>query len=65
MITKICLSCLHQKFGQSHILVDTEETAKKVLEELENGADFGEMAKEYSKDGTKDVGGDLGFLFEG
>jgi foldase protein PrsA len=49
----------------SHILVDTEETAKKVLEELENGADFGEMAKEYSKDGTKDVGGDLGFFSKG
>ncbi|MDD4569391.1 MAG: peptidylprolyl isomerase [Tepidanaerobacteraceae bacterium] len=49
----------------SHILVDTEEMAKKIIGEINAGADFAEMAKKYSKDGTKDVGGDLGYFPKG
>ncbi len=49
-----------------HILLDTEEEAKKVLEELKQGADFAELARKYSKDeDTKENGGDLGWFPKG
>ncbi|MEX2255573.1 MAG: peptidylprolyl isomerase [Acidimicrobiia bacterium] len=45
----------------SHILVDTEAEALALKQELENGADFAELAMQSSKDtGTAQVGGDLG-----
>lgn len=51
----------------SHILVKTEEEAKKVLAEVKAAPDkFGELAKKYSTDpGSKDNGGDLGFFGRG
>ena len=46
-----------------HILVETEEDAKSVQEELKKGADFAELAKSKSKDpGAAAEGGDLGFF---
>jgi len=45
-----------------HIIVATEDEAKKALEEIKAGADFAEVAKIYSIDGTKDNGGDLGWM---
>src|SRR5699024_201929 len=33
-----------------HILVDDEKTAKKVKKKLDDGEDFGKLAKEYSTD---------------
>ncbi|MCL4296585.1 MAG: peptidylprolyl isomerase [Anaerolineae bacterium] len=49
-----------------HILVETEEEAKKVIERLKNGEDFATLAEELSKDtGSGAVGGDLGFVPQG
>nr|WP_277817250.1 peptidylprolyl isomerase [Koleobacter methoxysyntrophicus] len=49
-----------------HILVNTEEEAKEILKKLKEGADFAELAKEYSKDtGSKEEGGDLGYFNRG
>jgi peptidyl-prolyl cis-trans isomerase C len=49
----------------SHILTSTEEEAIKAKGELERGADFAAVASEYSKDLTKDRGGDLGYFKKG
>ncbi|EOD00345.1 peptidylprolyl isomerase [Caldisalinibacter kiritimatiensis] len=50
----------------SHILVNTEEQAQKILAEVKNGKDFTELAKEKSQDpGTASAGGDLGYFNKG
>ncbi|MDW8801674.1 peptidylprolyl isomerase [Clostridium sp. A1-XYC3] len=49
------------KIHVAHILVKTEDEAKKVKERLDKGEEFGKVAKEVSTDpGSKDKGGDLG-----
>lgn len=49
-----------------HILVDSEDKAKQLIEKLKGGADFAQLAKENSKDpGSKDDGGMLGFFSRG
>lgn len=46
-----------------HILVATEDEAKKIIEELGSGADFAELAKARSTDpSAKQNGGDLGYF---
>jgi peptidyl-prolyl cis-trans isomerase C len=44
------------------ILVDNEETIKKVVEALERGEKFESLAEQYSKDPSKNNGGDVGFV---
>ncbi len=48
-----------------HILVETEDEAKKVKGKLDAGEDFADLAKEYSLDDSKDSGGELGFFSKG
>jgi peptidyl-prolyl cis-trans isomerase C len=49
----------------SHILVKTEDEAKAIIEQLDGGADFAEIAKEKSTDGAAQQGGDLGYFSRG
>lgn len=44
----------------SHILVKTEDEAKRIKQELARSADFAELAKKYSIDPTAKIGGDVG-----
>jgi parvulin-like peptidyl-prolyl isomerase len=46
-----------------HILVATEEETRNLLGQLQSGADFADIARQYSLDpSTKESGGDLGFF---
>ncbi len=45
-----------------HILVDNEDLAKKIIDQLNKGGDFAALAKENSKDPAAQSGGDLGFF---
>ena len=46
-----------------HILVESEELAKDLLEQINQGADFAELAKANSEDSSSsEEGGDLGFF---
>lgn len=42
-----------------------EEEANKILEQVNSGVDFAELAKEHSEDGSSTNGGDLGFFKRG
>lgn len=46
----------------SHILVETEEEAKELKKQLDEGADFAALAAEHGTDGTAQRGGDLGWF---
>ncbi|HEV2382968.1 MAG TPA: peptidyl-prolyl cis-trans isomerase [Terriglobia bacterium] len=65
-----------ERVKASHILFKTEgksaadiakdkETAQDVLNQIQKGADFAEMAKKYSQDTTASKGGDLGWIQRG
>jgi peptidyl-prolyl cis-trans isomerase C len=45
-----------------HILVETEDEAKSLLDQIKGGADFATLAKEKSKDPGAAEGGDLGYF---
>lgn len=51
-----------KEFKASHILLEDEETAKGVIEELNGGADFAETAKTKSTGPSGPNGGDLGWF---
>jgi peptidyl-prolyl cis-trans isomerase C len=48
------------KVKASHILVEKQSQALKVLEELKAGGNFGDLAKKYSTCPSGKKGGDLG-----
>jgi peptidyl-prolyl cis-trans isomerase C len=45
-----------------HILVASEQEAKQIRARLEKGEKFEDLAKQYSLDGSKEYGGDLGYF---
>jgi peptidyl-prolyl cis-trans isomerase C len=45
-----------------HILVGSEKEALAIVDKLKAGAKFEDLAKQYSLDGSKDYGGDLGYF---
>jgi peptidyl-prolyl cis-trans isomerase C len=45
-----------------HILVDSEQTAKEVIQKLNKGADFADLAKLYSTGPSAPKGGELGWF---
>ena len=53
-----------KQYKVKHIVVKTEEEIKKVEEELKVKP-FADVAKKYSIDGSKDNGGDLGYVIDG
>lgn len=48
-----------------HILLETEDKAKAVIDQLNAGGNFEELAKELSTGPTAPKGGDLGYFAEG
>jgi peptidyl-prolyl cis-trans isomerase C len=48
-----------------HILVETEQTCNELKKEIENGADFAEIAREHSQCPSCKQGGDLGEFGQG
>lgn len=50
------------EFNASHIIVETEEEAQALRAQLDEGADFAELAREHSLDGAAAGGGSLGWF---
>ncbi|CCQ38574.1 peptidylprolyl isomerase PpiC [Yersinia enterocolitica] len=53
------------KASALHILVDDEKQANDILAQLNNGANFQELAKKFSNCPSKRNGGDLGEFNKG
>ena len=51
-----------QEFKARHILVKTEDEAKALIKQLDDGADFAELAKKHSTGPSNSAGGDLGWF---
>jgi peptidyl-prolyl cis-trans isomerase C len=49
----------------SHILVDERQKAENIVEQIENGKDFEELAREASTCPSSEDGGDLGYFGKG
>jgi peptidyl-prolyl cis-trans isomerase C len=48
-----------------HILVETQQRCEDLKQQIESGADFAQIAKEYSKCPSSQQGGDLGEFSQG
>ena len=51
-----------QQYKARHILVETQSAAQDVIKQLDEGADFEELAKESSTGPSSSSGGDLGWF---
>jgi len=51
-----------ERIRARHILVATEKEASDIEGKLKAGGKFEDLAKQYSLDGSKDYGGDLGYF---
>jgi peptidyl-prolyl cis-trans isomerase C len=51
-----------ERIRARHILVASEKEAIAISEKLKAGEKFEDLAKQYSLDGSKDYGGDLGYF---
>ncbi|WP_371038055.1 peptidylprolyl isomerase [Rhodosalinus sp. FB01] len=56
---------LGTEYNASHILVETEEEARDLVRQLEQGADFGELAMAHSTGPSGPSGGELGWFGPG
>lgn len=54
-----------QEFSAAHILVETEEKAAELKAEIDQGADFAELARAHSTGPSGPNGGDLGWFGKG
>lgn len=54
-----------QEVKARHILVESEDEAKDIIKQLDDGADFAELAKEHSTGPSGPNGGDLGYFSKG
>lgn len=54
-----------EKIGAKHILVDTNDTAEEVLNNIKQGLSFEEAAQKYSSCPSKSQGGNLGIFGRG
>ncbi len=50
------------EYRARHILVATEQFAQNLIDRINKGADFAEIARKESMDGSKSQGGDLGWF---
>jgi peptidyl-prolyl cis-trans isomerase C len=51
-----------REYNASHILVSTREEAEALRAQIEAGADFAELARQHSRDGAAQNGGQLGWF---
>ena len=63
--TFVADSASREQVTASHILVETEEEARAVIEQLNDGADFAELAREKSTGPSGPNGGSLGAFGRG
>ena len=54
-----------REYHARHILLDNADDAQEVIRHLEDGADFADLAREYSRGPTATRGGDLGWFVPG
>ncbi len=54
-----------EKIRCAHILVEKQSLALEILEKIKKGDSFAKLAEQYSLDGSRKRGGDLGFFTRG
>lgn len=52
----------NQEYKARHILVESKDKADSIIQALNQGADFANLAKEHSKDSSGAHGGDIGWF---